>query len=78
MQTKSFVAVLLVVVVLVTSVYSAYQFGSSKGYKEGFSIGSTSQSATTHSLAGAAQQGWIQGNATGYLAGFQAGLAAQK
>jgi hypothetical protein len=65
MQTKSFIAILLVAVILVTATYSAYQFGNSSGYDKGQTDGYTKGQASSLGSSGRAYQ-------NGYDAGFAA------
>jgi hypothetical protein len=66
MQTKSFIAILLCVVILVTGVYTAYQYGSSTGYKNGVQHNKLVDSDASSRVY-----------QSGYDIGYQAGLKAQ-
>lgn len=61
MQTKSFVAILLVVVLMVTSLYGVYQFGVNSGYKVGYDRGIISRPSDGSVYRNGYQNGYADG-----------------
>jgi hypothetical protein len=78
MKKKPFFVVLICCVLVPVMVFGAYQFGSLNGYASGFSNGELS-GVTSHTKEVQAQYifGFTQGNQSGYVDGYAAGLAAQ-
>jgi hypothetical protein len=67
MQTKSFIAILLCAVILVTSVYTAYQLGTTNGYNKAIKDGKITLGAFS----------WRLDPGMAYQSGYLAGLHAQ-
>jgi hypothetical protein len=66
LKTKNFVVLLLCIVIAVSSVFIAYQLGSSGGFNDGYSAGYVRGQASGNLASGHA-----------YQAGYDAGLKAQ-